>query len=101
MKPNDNTRLIDLTLGELLDEVERRVRKVMASQPQADGETPRYVYGLKGLARLFGCSKTSASRLKASGDIDKAITQIGQLLIVDAKVAIEEAAKAKQRRNKR
>lgn len=94
MKKNDpNTRIIDLTLGELLDAVEQRVKEVLAGKPRADEKKKRYVYGLKGLAQLFGCSKTTASRIKISGKIDKAITQIGALLIIDADLALELAGK--------
>ena len=57
-KNNPNTRIIDLTLGELLDAVEERVKATLAGKPQADDKKKRYVYGLKGLAKLFGCSKT-------------------------------------------
>lgn len=92
-KTNPNTRIIDLTLGELLDAVEDRVKQVLAGKPQADEKKKKYVYGLKGLAKLFGCSKTTASRIKTSGKIDKAITQIGALLIIDADLALELAGK--------
>ena len=33
-----------------------------------------FVYGLSGLARLFGCSLPTANRIKQSGKIDRAIT---------------------------
>lgn len=94
-KNNPNTRIIDLTLGELLDAVEERVKATLAGKPQADDKKKRYVYGLKGLAKLFGCSKTTASRIKTSGKIDKAITQIGALLIIDADLALSLAGKQK------
>jgi len=101
MRRNDpNTRIIDLTLGELLDAVEDRVRKVLANKPNKQEDERRFVYGLKGLAKLFGCSKTTASRIKTSGKIDKAITQIGALLIIDADMALAEAAKSNIRPNK-
>lgn len=90
-KNNPNTRIIDLTLGELLDAVEDRVRAVLANKPSKQDGERRYVYGLKGLAKLLGCSKTTASRIKTSGKIDKAITQIGALLIIDADLALELA----------
>ena len=35
-KNNPNTRIIDLTLGELLDAVEERVKATLAGKPQAD-----------------------------------------------------------------
>ena len=34
----------------------------------------RYVYGLGGIARLFGCSLPTANRIKQSGKINRAIT---------------------------
>lgn len=87
---NKETRIIDLTLGELLEAVEDRVKEVIAGKPDKEANTEkRYVYGLKGLARLLGCSKTTASRIKTSGKIDKAITQIGALLIIDSELALK------------
>ena len=51
----------------------------------------KYVYGIGGIARLFGCSIPTASRIKKSGKIAKAITQIGRKIIVDAELALELA----------
>ena len=53
----------------------------------------KYVYGIPGIARLFGCSLPTANRIKKSGKIDKAITQIGRKIIVDAELALELAGK--------
>ena len=95
---NDSKRVIDLTLGELLDAVEDRVKATIgdtAGQGRAK-EPKRYVYGLRGLQTLFGCSKTTASRIKSSGKIDAAITQVGALIIIDADKAIELAGKRKK-----
>ena len=39
-------------------------------------EEKRYVYGLAGIARLFGCSLPTANRIKLSGKINRAIAQI-------------------------
>ena len=52
-----------------------------------------YVYGISGIARLFGCSMPTANRIKKSGKIDKAITQIGRKIIVDAELALELAGR--------
>ena len=60
MKINDNTRVIDLTVGDFLDVVETRVRQVLSGTTPKDNEKRRYVYGLKGLMNLLGCSKTTA-----------------------------------------
>jgi len=91
MKINDNTRVIDLTLGDLLDIVETRVRQVLNGTTPKEMEGRRYVYGLKGLMNLLGCSKTTASRLKQSGKLDAAITQCGSLIIIDAEKALQLA----------
>ena len=66
------------------------------AQPQPVTDTSRkYVYGIPGIARLFGCSLPTANRIKKSGKIDKAITQIGRKIIVDAELALELAGKKK------
>ena len=46
-----------------------------------------------GISRLFGCSLPTANRIKKSGKIDKAITQIGRKIIVDAELALELAGR--------
>ena len=64
------------------------------AQPQPVTDTSRkYVYGIPGIAKLFGCSLPTANRIKKSGRIDKAITQIGRKIIVDAELALELAGK--------
>ena len=60
------------------------------AQPAADKDK-KYVYGIGGIARLFGCSIPTANRIKKSGRIDRAITQIGRKIIVDADMALELA----------
>ena len=56
-------------------------------------EERHFVYGLSGLARLFGCSLPTANRIKQSGKIDRAITQVGRKIIVDADLALELAGR--------
>jgi len=51
----------------------------------------KYVYGIGGIARIFGCSIPTANRIKKSGKIDKSITQIGRKIIVEAELALELA----------
>lgn len=93
-----DTPLFKLTVGELMDMIERRIKE----QPAAESDRQiapagkRYVYGLNGIASLFGCSRTQAHRIKASGKIDGAITQTGRLIIVDAEKALELAARKKK-----
>ena len=56
-------------------------------------EEKRYVYGLAGIARLFGCSLPTANRIKQSGKINRAITQVSRKIIVDAELALELAGR--------
>ena len=58
-----------------------------------NNSTKKHVYGIAGIARLFGCSIPTANRIKQSGRIDKAITQIGRKIIVDADLALELAGR--------
>ena len=65
-------------------------KEMGAAQPVANKDK-KYVYGIGGIARLFGCSMPTANRIKKSGKIDRAITQIGRKIIVDADMALELA----------
>ena len=53
----------------------------------------KHVYGIFGISQLFGCSIPTAHRIKKSGKIDRAITQIGRKIIVDAELALELAGR--------
>ena len=55
----------------------------------SDKVNRRYVYGIAGLAKLFGCSLPTAQRIKSSGEIDDAISQIGSIIIIDADYALD------------
>ena len=48
-----------------------------------------YEYGLKGLAKILGCSISKASKIKSSGILDEAIIQKGNIIIIDKKKAME------------
>ena len=59
----------------------------------------RYVYGISGIANLFGCSEPTAQRIKSSGEIDDAISQIGGIIVVDAEYALDLLRVSKKYRN--
>jgi len=48
----------------------------------------KYVYGIQGLANLLGCSVPTASRIKKSGVLDGAITQVKRTIVIDAEKAL-------------
>lgn len=49
----------------------------------------KYEYGLKGLAKILGCSVSKASAVKSSGILNDAIIQKGNIIIIDRKMALE------------
>lgn len=81
MEITSNTRIIDLTVGQL-------TKAQAPAVEQAPEQTKRLVYGISGIAQLFNCSMTTANRIKASGRIDEAITQHGRIIVVDADKAL-------------
>ena len=71
------TPLCNLTVKEFLE-----ISKNLNSQNM-------YEYGLKGLAKILGCSISKASKIKSSGILDDAIIQKGNIIIIDKKKALE------------
>ena len=86
MEITSDTRIIDLTAGQLMD----LFAKAQAPATQAQQkEEKRLVYGIAGIAQIFNCSMTTANRIKASGRINDAITQHGRIIVVDANKALQ------------
>ena len=73
-------------------------------EAKANEQTPvvqqRTYYGIEGIAQVFGCSVPTANRIKRSGIIDAAITQIGRKIIVDADMALALAKEAEANKEK-
>lgn len=68
-------------------------KQVQSAAAITSNSPKKYVYGIAGIARVFGCSIPTANRIKQSGKIDKAITQVGRKIIVDAELALELAGR--------
>tara|TARA_R110001583_G_scaffold44966_2_gene142203 strand:- start:14119 stop:14427 length:309 start_codon:yes stop_codon:yes gene_type:complete len=62
------------------------------STPSIEDEVPdtadKYAYGIRGISKTFGCSISSANRIKKSGVIKDAIIQNGRKIIVNAEEAL-------------
>jgi len=83
---NPNTRIVDLTVGELVELIKETTANAMA-MPE---EKPRNLeYGIAGIARIFNCSMATANRIKASGKINAAITQKGRMIVIDVDRALQ------------
>lgn len=79
--------LFTLTVGEFL-ELQKQIEAPATVTPIATVQ-PKHVHGIAGIARLFGCSRTTAQKIKQSGKIDKAVFQIGKKITVNADLALE------------
>lgn len=55
----------------------------------------KFVYGIKGLSELLGCSIPTANRVKRSGIINEAICQVGRKIIIDSEMALKLLKKKK------
>ena len=75
-----------MTGEELCFLIPKSVENTEAATPQVAAKGN--YYGIEGIARVFGCSVPTANRIKKSGIIDKAITQIGRKIVVDADLAL-------------
>ena len=53
-----------------------------------------YEHGIAGITKIFGCSISTANRIKKSGVIDSAITQVGRKIVVDSELALSLAKEA-------
>lgn len=60
-----------------------------------------YIYGMKGLAQLLGCSLSTANRIKKSGVINAAISQNNKIIVIDADLALELLKVSNSRRRMR
>lgn len=88
MEELHNKPLITCTLGDfkaILAEAlrEKELEDLTAAPPK------KYVYGLAGLMKLFGCSISTAERIKQSGVISPAISQTGDIIVTDAELALD------------
>lgn len=76
MKIDNTKKVSDLTVAELKELLNCK-------------EDKKYEYGLKGLAKLLGCSRSKASEIKSSGILNEAISQNGNLILIEKEKALE------------
>ena len=80
MEITSDTRIIDLTVGQLMD----LFAKAQAPATQAQQkEEKRLVYGIAGIAQIFNCSMTTANRIKVAPPVGAWIKTRKILLFLD------------------
>lgn len=90
MEIDRNKALFQLSVGEFIDLMDSIISKSKDEKVSQDAPKERRLeYGIAGIARIFNCSISTANRIKASGKIDKAISQRGRLIVVDVEKAIQ------------
>ncbi len=89
--------LFQLTTEEFLFINKRDSQSTITATTESTAPIKTYVYGLSGIATLFGCSIATANRIKSSGKIEPAISQNGRIIVVDAELALK-LTKVSQRR---
>ncbi len=88
---NDNTPIAAMNIGELKTLMTELLEGVLLQGPSPHKpQTPskRYVYGIKGIEQLFGCSHATAQHYK-DHVITEAVTQNGRKIVVDVELAME------------
>lgn len=81
-----NKPLWQLTVGEFLELINQHPTNINADNTPKE---KRLMYGIAGIAQIFNCSMTTANRIKASGKINRAISQCGRMITIDADLALE------------
>ena len=82
--------LFQATIGDFKEVLTMALKDIeLESEDKTKTAPKRYVYGIAGIAKLFNCSEVTANRIKASGEIDDAISQIGGIIVVDADYALD------------
>ena len=89
------TPIIQMTAGQLAEYLNSHTQTpaqpgaAAAGTQNTQAETPRrYVYGIKGIMRLFGVSNVTAQRYKR-GIIREAVKQNGRIIVTDADLALQ------------
>ena len=80
-------RVIDMTGQELYSLISAAISN--NTKEPGFGSIPPLVYGISGLARLLGCSDTTAWRHRKSGKFDAATSQLGDTLVFDSHKVLE------------
>ena len=84
-----NKPIWQLTVGEFVELIDSRIPKSESQFVVKNVAGSQYVHGLAGLAKILGCSKNHAGKLKSSGIFDEAIIQNGRKIIIDSEKALK------------
>ncbi len=82
-------QLLTATLGDLVEVLKPYFCHMTEDVGKRENDKAgRFVYGVKGLAKLCGCSQSTAQRRLSSGILDHCVIRTGRLLVIDAEAAL-------------
>lgn len=84
----ESARIIVLTPDELTGIIDQAIERFVAVM-DARKQPRRTVNGVSGIASIFGCSYSTAQRIKKSGIINDAISQHERTIVTDVDRALE------------
>ena len=94
MKEKEHTMLVQMTLPEMLEAIEKIFQKY---QPETKADSkdvylglPGFVTGIKDAARVLGVSPSTIARWKKSGEYDDCIFQDGKIVRFDTHKMLEK-----------
>lgn len=87
MKHKLTNNIVLMDQEQLLETIKEAINDSGQSSSSMDKKT--YVYGINGLAGILGCSRPTAQRIKSTGKLDAAISQIGRTIVVHVEKALE------------
>ena len=103
---NANKPIFSLTVEEFIDALREGLGFTEPilddSSAKSENVKKHYVYGLKGLCQVLGCSLSTAARIKKSGTIDDKIKKKGKIIVIDADLVLDILnVQNKRRRNRK
>ncbi len=98
-----NNFLLNMSQDEFFEKLKETLAEALFTPEPNEGVKVKkhYVYGLQGICDLFGCSIATAARIKKSGVIDAAVSQVGNTIVVDADLALDLLKVKKRVSNRR
>lgn len=81
--------IFQATLGDLKEIIKSVMAEEQKESPPDVRKKQNYVYGVKGLATLVGCSLPTAQRIKKSGIIRSATYQFNKTVMFNADLVLE------------
>jgi len=92
--------LFQATIGDFKEVLTMALKDIeLESEGKTKTAPKQLFYGIAGIAKLFGCSESTAQKIKSSGEIDDAISQIGDIIVVDGDYALDLLRVSKKYRN--